>query len=135
MRTYHELITFDDYLERFNYLKLDGKVGVPTFGSRRRLNQIFYHSDEWKRIRDKVIVRDLGCDLGCEGYEIHTTIHIHHMNPMMVADLTSFNPDILNPEYLICASYRTHKALHYGTEAMLQTDPIERAPNDTCPWK
>lgn len=135
VRTYSELVTFDDYLDRFNYLKLDGRVGVPTFGSRRRLNQIFYHSDEWKRIRDKVIIRDLGCDLGCDGYEIHSTIHIHHMNPMMVDDLTKFNPDILNPEYLICTSYRTHKAIHYGTAEMLSKLPIERTPNDTCPWK
>lgn len=135
VKTYSELITFDDYLDRFAYLKLDGRVGVPTFGSKRRLNQIFYHSDEWKRIRDKVIIRDLGRDLGCEGYEIKTTIHIHHMNPMMVQDLTEFNPDILNPEYLICASYRTHKAIHYGSAEMLQRLPVKREPNDTCPWK
>lgn len=92
-------------------------------------------SDEWKRVRDIVIVRDLGCDLGFNGYDIVGTIHVHHMNPMMIRDLVDFNSDVLNPEYLITTSYQTHKAIHYGNSDMLILPPVERKPNDTCPWK
>lgn len=135
IRTYSELIEIDSYADRFKYLKLSGVVGASTFGSRRYLNQKFYKSYEWLHLRDKVITRDLGRDLAFEGCDIAGPIHIHHMNPMMVRDLVEFNPDVLNPEYLISTSYQTHKAIHYSNEDMLILQPIERSPNDTCPWK
>lgn len=135
IRTYSELCQIKSYKERFEYLKLDGRVGAATFGSKRYLNQKFYTSDEWKRVRDIVIVRDLGCDLGFQGYDIFGQIHVHHMNPMIVDDVISHSSEILNPEFLICTSYQTHKAIHYGTEEMLVLPPVERTKNDTCPWK
>ena len=135
IRTYRELSQISSYKERFEYLKLEGQVGKATFGSRRYLNQKFYTSEEWKRVRDIVIVRDLGCDLGFPGYEIGGIIHVHHMNPMVIEDVVSHSSEILNPEFLICTSYQTHKAIHYGTEDMLILPPIERKKNDTCPWK
>lgn len=135
IRTYNELMQIDSYKERFEYLKLDGIVGASTFGSRRYLNQAFYRSEEWKRIRDYVITRDLGRDLGIVGYDIAGLIHVHHMNPVMVQDVISHSSDILNPDYLITTSYQTHKAIHYGNEDMLILDPVIRTPNDTCPWK
>lgn len=135
IRTYSELCQIPSYKERFEYLKLDGVVGKATFGSKRYLNQKFYTSDEWKRVRDIVIVRDLGCDLGFPGYDIYGQIQVHHMNPMIVEDVISYSSEILNPEFLICTSYQTHKAIHYGTEEMLVLPPVERTKNDTCPWK
>lgn len=135
IRTYSELCQIPSYKERFEYLKLDGIVGKATFGSKRYLNQKFYTSDEWKRVRDIVIVRDLGCDLGFPGYDIYGQIQVHHMNPMIVEDVISHSSEILNPEFLICTSYQTHKAIHYGTEEMLVLPPVERTKNDTCPWK
>ena len=135
IRTYSELCQIPSYKDRFEYLKLDGVVGKATFGSKRYLNQKFYTSDEWKRVRDIVIVRDLGCDLGFPGYDIYGQIQVHHMNPMIVEDVISHSSEILNPEFLICTSYQTHKAIHYGTEEMLVLPPVERTKNDTCPWK
>lgn len=135
IRTYSELIEIPTYKERFDYLKLDGVVGKATFGSRRYLNQKFYTSYEWKRIRDVVITRDLGRDLAMDGYDIEGRIQIHHMNPMMIQDVIMHSDDILNPEYLITTSYNTHKAIHYGNEDMLVLPPLKRMPNDTCPWK
>lgn len=135
IRTYSELSQIKTYKERFEYLKLDGAVGQATFGSKRFLNQAFYKSPEWLRVRDIVITRDLGRDLGVEGYDILGRIHIHHMNPILSQDILSHSSDILNPEYLITTSYNTHKAIHYGTEEMLVLEPVERTPNDTCPWK
>ena len=135
IRTYSELIKIPTYKERFEYLKLDGVVGKATFGSRRYLNQKFYTSYEWKRIRDIVITRDLGRDLAMEGYDIEGRIQIHHMNPMMIQDVIMHSDDILNPEYLITTSYNTHKAIHYSNEDMLVLPPLKRMPNDTCPWK
>lgn len=135
IRTYSELCQIDNYLDRFKYLKLEGKVGVATFGSRRIINQRFYSSEEWRHIRDQVIVRDLGRDLGCEGFDIMGRVQVHHMNPMMIKDLTEFNPDVLNPEYLISTAYNTHKAIHFSNEDMLMIAPVERKLNDTCPWK
>ena len=135
IRTYSELCQIPSYKERFEYLKLDGVVGKATFGSKRYLNQKFYTSDEWKRVRDIVIVRDLGCDLGFPGYDIYGQIQVHHMNPMIIEDVISHSSEILNPEFLICTSYQTHKAIHYGTEEMLVLPPVERTKNDTCPWK
>ena len=135
IRTYSELCQIDSYVDRFEYLKLEGSVGKATFGSKRYLNQKFYKSYEWLHLRDKIITRDLGRDLGVFGFDIKGPIHIHHMNPMLVQDLVEFNPDIMNPEYLISTSYQTHKAIHYSNADMLVLPPVERTPNDTCPWK
>ena len=134
-RTYSELSKLNTFKERFEYLKLDGSVGKDTFGWDRYLNQVFYKSPEWKSVRDKVIVRDCGRDLGVEGYDIFGKIIIHHMNPMNLEDIAKRNPDIFNPEYLICVSHSTHNAIHYGDENQLMTGSIERKANDTCPWK
>lgn len=135
MRTYSELITIPTFKERFLYLKLDGKVCEETFGYDRYLNQIFYKSPEWKRVRREIIVRDLGCDLGIEDRPLDSVIYVHHMNPIELKDISSRNLDILNPEFLICCSYNTHQAIHYGDEYLLFADPVERKPFDTCPWR
>lgn len=135
IRTYSELITLPTFEDRFNYLKLDGIVGQDTFGFDRYLNQIFYKSPEWKEIRDYVIVRDNGCDLGIEGREIHSRILIHHMNPISKEDILSRSRYLLDPEYLICTIKNTHDAIHYSDEKLLIKNPIERTRNDTCPWK
>ena len=135
IRTYSELITLPTFEERFKYLQLNGQVGKDTFGFDRYINQNFYRSLEWKRIRDKVILRDNGCDLGVEGYEIHGRILIHHMNPITTRDIESMSEYLLNPEYLISTVHNTHNAIHYGDESLLITVPIERTKNDTCPWK
>lgn len=135
IRTYSELIRIKSFVERFEYLKLSGQVGVDTFGFDRYLNQSFYHSSEWRSVRDYVITRDFGCDLGMEGYEIHGRIYIHHMNPITQKDIVHSNADIIDPEFLICTTHDTHNAIHYGDASLLVTGPIERRPNDTCPWK
>lgn len=135
IRTYSELTTFPTFEERFKYLQLNGQVGKDTFGFDRYINQNFYRSLEWKRVRDKVILRDNGCDLGVEGYEIHGRILIHHMNPITIKDIESMNEYLLNPEYLISTVHNTHNAIHYGDESLLITVPIERRKNDTCLWK
>lgn len=135
IRTYSELIQLRTFIDRFEYLKLGGQVGAETFGYDRYLNQRFYHSSEWRSIRDYVIARDLGCDLGMEGYEIYGKIYIHHMNPITQTDIVLSNEDMLNPEFLICTTHNTHNAIHYGDASLLITGPIERRPNDTCPWK
>lgn len=135
IRTYSELITFQTFKERFNYLKLDGLVGESTFGFDRYLNQMFYRSQRWKEIRDFVIIRDNGCDLGVEGYEIHSRIVIHHMNPITIEDIKKETEFLLDPEFLICTIHNTHNAIHYGDENLLIKAPIERSKNDTCPWK
>lgn len=136
IRTYSELIRISDFKGRFRYLQLYGKVGLDTFGFDRVFNQKFYRSKEWRQIRDKIIVRDLGCDLGIEGYEIiHQPIVIHHMNPISLKDIEDSTDFLLNPEYLICTTDRTHKAIHYGDESLLMLPFTERSRNDTCPWK
>ena len=135
IRTYSELIKLLTFEERFDYLRLDGVVGKDTFGFDRYLNQQFYRSSEWKRIRNQVIVRDNGCDLGIDEYEIHGRILIHHMNPISIEDLQYMSDLLMNPEYLICVSHRTHNAIHYGDESLIVTAPIERSQNDTCPWR
>ena len=135
IRTYSELIKLPTFEERFQYLKLDGDVGVETFGFDRYLNQAFYSSDEWKSIRNQVIIRDNGCDLGIEGREIYKRIIIHHMNPITKEDLLYRTEYLLNPEYMICTTKNTHDAIHYGDENLLFKEPIERKPNDTCPWR
>ena len=135
IRTYSELIELLTFEERFEYLRLDGRVGEETFGFDRYLNQVFYKSKEWLRVRDQVIARDNGCDLGIEGHEIYSKILVHHMNPVSKEDILKRSEWILNPEYLICTIKNTHDAIHYGDRSLLATAPIERRPNDTCPWR
>jgi len=133
--TYSELITLPTFEERFRYLQLNGIVGEDTFGFDRWINQNFYQSTEWRSLRNRIIVRDCGCDLGIEGREIHKGIIIHHMNPITKPDILEKNMFVMNPEYLICVSHNTHQAIHYGDESLLLTIPRERSRNDTCPWK
>ena len=135
IRTYSELSTITSFKDRFRYLKLDGAVGEATFGFDRYLNQLFYQSQRWRRIRDEVIVRDCGCDLGIEGYEIYKYAMIHHMNPITAKDIQDESEYLLNPEYLITTTQRTHNAIHYGDEDLLLAMPVERTQNDTCPWR
>ena len=140
IRTYSELITIPTFIERYRYLRLGGKVGEETFGFDRYMNQQFYKSDEWLRIRDYVILRDTGrndyCqDLGVDGYDIRGRILIHHMNPITVDDIIHRSDFLLNPEYLICTTKNTHDAIHYGNEDILIQAPVERRKNDTCPWR
>ena len=135
IRTYSELVTLHTFEERYQYLRLGGKVGEDTFGFDRWLNQIFYKDPEWRRIRDKVIIRDNGCDLGIPGREIHSTIIVHHMNPITKDDILRRSEFLLNPEYLISTVKNTHDAIHYGDEDLLIKLPIERKENDTCPWR
>lgn len=135
IKTYSELITLPTYEERFNYLKLEGVVGEMTFGFDRYLNQKLYTSQEWKTVRNQVIVRDNGCDLACEGYEIYGKILIHHINPIMVEDIINRNPIIFDLENLISTTHNTHNAIHYGDENLLIKGPIERTKNDTIPWR
>ena len=135
IRTYSELILLPTFEERFKYLQLNGRVGDNTFGFDRYINQNFYRSAEWKRIRDLVIMRDNGCDLALEGYEIYGRILIHHMNPITVKDVELSTEYLMNPEYLICVTHNTHNAIHYGDEKLINKGPIVRTKNDTCPWK
>lgn len=135
MRTYSELIKLPTFEERFAYLRLDGEVGATTFGSDRYLNQLFYRSAEWRKIRDFVIIRDNACDLAVEGYDLAGLILIHHMNPISVEDILRHSAFLIDPEFLICTSSPTHNAIHYGSEALLPRGPVERIQNDTCPWK
>lgn len=136
-RTYSELITLPTFDERFEYLKLlDGKIGAETFGQSRYINQAFYRSAEWKSLRNHIIVRDLGCDLGVEGYEIMKRAYIHHLNPVTREQLINRDPIAWDPENLITVSQDTHNAIHFGINlppAMIK--PIERRPGDTCPWR
>ena len=136
IRTYSELITLPTFEERYEYLRLDGTVCEETFGFDRYLNQEFYQrSQEWKRIRDYVIIRDQGCDLGIEGREIIGKIIVHHMNPITKDDILKRTKFLLDPEYLICTLKSTHDAIHYGDENLLMKGPVERTANDTCPWR
>ena len=135
IKTYSELILLPTFEERFKYLQLNGRVGDDTFGFDRYINQNFYKSAEWKRIRDQIIIRDNGCDLALEGYEIYGRILIHHMNPITVKDVELSTEYLMNPEYLICVTHNTHNAIHYGDEKLLMKGPVVRTKNDTCPWK
>ena len=135
IRTYSELVLLPTFEERYEYLRLDGRVGEETFGFDRWLNQTFYKSEEWLSMRDKIIVRDNGCDLGIPGRDIYSRILIHHMNPITKEDILRRSDILLNPEYLICVTPNTHRAIHYGNSNLLIKDLIERRPNDTCPWK
>lgn len=134
-RCYTELIQLPTFKERYEYLRLGGLVGQDTFGFDRYLNQKFYRSPEWKRIRRDVIIRDEGRDLAMEGYELQGNVFVHHMNPMKPDDLVNVPDWILNPEFLICVSKRTHDAIHFGDASLLPALPTERTPNDMCPWK
>ena len=134
-KTYSELSKLSSFEERYNYLRIGGEVGKETFGFDRYLNQILYQTPEWKEARDKVIIRDNGCDLGIEGREIHSRVLVHHMTPITVDDILSRDPKAFDPEYLISTTHNTHNASHYGDENLLAKDPIERTKNDTCPWR
>lgn len=135
IKTYSELSKFTTFEERYRYLRLGGRVGEETFGFDRWINQMFYKDPEWLKIRDEVIIRDNGCDLGIEGREIYSRIIVHHMNPITKADILDRSEFLLNPEYLICTVKNTHDAIHYGDENLLITLPMERNVNDTCPWR
>ena len=137
IRTYSELIKLPTFEERYEYLKLNGKVGEDTFGFDRYLNQIFYKSKEWRLAKNYVITRDLGCDLAISDREIPNGVRIlvHHMNPIMLKDIMRRSDILLNPEYLISTTENTHNAIHYGNSSLLVSAPIERTKNDTCPWK
>lgn len=135
IRTYSELSTLSTFKERYEYLRLDGTVGEDTFGFDRYVNQIFYKSVEWQSIRREIIIRDNGCDLGLDGYEIRGRILIHHMNPIRLEDIIKRSDLLLNPEYLISTVLTTHNAIHYGDVDLLSTIPQERSRNDTCPWR
>lgn len=148
IRCYSDLSKLKTYDERFKYLKLNGSVGAETFGLERYLNQFFYSSSEWKSIRDQVIIRDNACDLGVPGYEItgyfdpatgkyhKPEIYIHHMNSITMEDIENRTRNLLDPEFMICVTFNTHNAIHYGSNVYLDSRKvIERRPNDTCPWK
>jgi hypothetical protein len=135
IKRYSDLRRLETHEERFGYLKLGGAVGVETFGFERWMNQQFYRSTEWRHIREFVIARDLGRDLGVEGYDIHDRVYVHHMNPLTQADIVHGDPAMLDPEFLICVTHRTHNAIHYGDESLLPKPMIERRPGDTTPWK
>lgn len=132
---YTEMVKRSTLLARFRYLRLEGSVGVATFGFDRHLNQAFYKSHEWKRTRDHVIIRDNGCDLGVPGYGIHDRILVHHMNPLRVEDILDRNMDrLFDPEHLVCVSTSTHNAIHFSDESQLPRDFVERRPGDTNLW-
>lgn len=131
--TYSELIRIPSYEERYQYLKLNGRVALRTFGSSRYLNQALYHSKEWKDLKNRIILRDNGCDLGVDGYEIYDRIYIHHLNPISKDDILNRDPKVLDPDNLICTSYKTHEAIHYGDESLLNL-LVDRKPGDTTLW-
>lgn len=135
IRSYAELMQMPTFEERYEYLKLGGVVGKETFGYERYLNQALYRSSEWKRLRNHIILRDNGNDLGCDGFGIGGKILIHHLNPITADDIVGRNPSVFDPENLICVSHNTHNAIHYGDRSMLVGNPVERARNDMCPWK
>lgn len=137
IRTYSELTQLQTFEERYEYLKLGGKVGEETFGFDRYLNQLLYTSPEWRTLRNHIITRDRGCDLGVSGREIleGVKIIIHHMNPITVEDVINRSDYVFNPEYLICTIKITHDAIHYGNSELLYQEPIVRTKNDTCPWR
>lgn len=134
IRTYSELRRLRSFEDRFKYLALRGQVGEMTFGAERYLNQRFYTSRQWRLVRDSVIVRDNGCDLGSDGYEIYKGLYIHHMNPITLADITNGNPDILDPEFLITCTHQTHNAIHYGDQRVAPRNLEPRRPGDTKLW-
>lgn len=134
IKSYSELITFKTFNERFEYLKLNSRIGEETFGYDRHVNQLFYRSAEWLKLRDKIIIRDDGCDLGIPEYEIHGMIIVHHINPITLEDLEDQTPRALSPENLICTTFYTHNAIHFGDSSKLEPMFIERKSKDTSPW-
>lgn len=135
-RSYNELIRYQTFEDRLNYLLLHGSVGIDTFGFDRYLNQMLYHSTEWKQLRHKIIARDLGCDLGMEGYDIYSTPLIHHINPITVDDVIKHNPIVFDPNNLITTTNKTHQIIHYGIlDDVRKFTLVERQKNDTCPWR
>lgn len=134
IRTYLELRRLETFEERYKYLALRGDVGRSTFGFDRYINQQFYTSAQWRQLRNHVISRDSGCDLGVEGYEIHSRLYIHHMNPITADDIKHDNPSILNPDFLITTTHQTHNAIHYGDEKLLPRPLVERRRGDTKLW-
>lgn len=134
-RSYHELSQLKTFEERFEYLKLSARIGEETFGTERFLNQYFYGTPEWRALRQNALIRDRGCDLGIEDHPIGGRIEVHHINPITAEDIKNRDPCLLDLENVICVSSNTHKAIHYGDASLLPHDPIERKPNDTCPWK
>lgn len=135
IRCYKDLSRLESFMERYQYLKIHGKVGEETFGLDRYINQSLYKSQRWKNIRSQVIIRDNGCDLGVDGHEIDRYIVVHHMNPITLEDIEEERDVVFDPEYLICCTSRTHQAIHFGDEGLLPKDYIERRPNDTCLWR
>jgi len=135
MKTYRELQRLRSFLDRFEYLKLGGTVGRSTFGYDRYLNQMLYTSRRWRRTRDGIIIRDNGCDLGMDDYEIFGRILVHHINPVTLEDVEEDRDIVYDPENLIITTHSTHNAIHYGDVSLLPKLPIERTRNDTCPWK
>jgi ribonuclease BN (tRNA processing enzyme) len=135
LKTYSELRNLNTFSQRYNYLKLTGSVGESTFGGNRYLNQVLYRSKEWKQVRDEVIIRDHGCDLAVEGYEIHERIIVHHMNPITIEDIEQRRPEVLDPQFLITTTHNTHLAIHFSDESMLPQPLVVRSKNDTSPWK
>jgi hypothetical protein len=134
-KSYEELVKLKTFKERYRYLKLSGRVGEETFGCDRYLNQVFYRSKEWKDFRNKIIIRDNGCDLGIEGMEIHYKLLIHHINPITKRDILERSPMLMDENNVICVSHNTHEAIHYGDESLLIEEYVPRRPNDTCPWR
>jgi hypothetical protein len=134
IRTYNELRRFDTFEDRFRYLSLRGQVGDPTFGYKRELNQRFYRSREWRNLRQDVILRDNGCDMGLPGYEIFDKIIIHHMNPMSIDEVVEGDDSLLDTRYLICVTHKTHNAIHFGDENQLPKQHVDRQPGDTKLW-
>lgn len=135
IKTYSEMCSFSTFIERFNYLKLNGRVGVETFGFDRYLNQVLYCSQEWKRFRRQVIIRDNGCIFGLDGYDIVGRLIVHHINPITLEQIEQRDPMVFSMENVVCVTHNVHEAIHYGDESLIPTDPIIRKPNDTCPWK
>lgn len=135
IKSYLELITLPTFSERYEYLKIGGRIGEETFGFDRYLNQVLYRSPEWKRFRRDIILRDNACDLGCDGYEIYGKLLVHHINPITIEDVINRNPCVFDPNNVISTSMNTHNAIHYGDIDLLISEPIERSKYDTCPWK
>lgn len=135
IKSYSEMCSFSTFIERFNYLKLNGKVGIETFGFDRYLNQVLYCSQEWKRFRRQVIIRDNGCVFGLDGYNINGRLIVHHINPITLEQIEQRDPMIFSMENVVCVTHNVHEAIHYGDESLIPTDPIIRKPNDTCLWK
>ena len=133
--SYSELMSFDNFIDRYRYLKLSGIIGEETFGYDRYLNQAFYKSQEWRHFRNQMILRDIGCDLAHPDFMIGGSIYIHHLNPIRKKDVIYHADSLMDPENVVCVSFDTHNAIHYGDESLLLVEPVIRRPNDTCPWR